>query len=248
MNKPEKFETTFRIASYETDLFGKMSLFALFNRFQDLAGDHASLLNVGYDLLRESRLAWVLSRIKLKILSLPNWGDNVHLATWPKGIDRLFALRDFCMKSEKGETLVLATTAWLLIDIDKNRPKRIENLPVDLEYPGSSHAIEEIPGKIQMPADLVKVFEKPIWLSDIDTNLHVNNAQYAKWIGNCFSENQFRTRRLASMQINFLEETLLDDTIELLKLPKDDLAGDYFVCGRSRKKETIVFHSQVMWL
>ena len=143
MTTREQADTTFTIASYEADLDGKLSLFALFNRFQDLAGIHANHLQVGYEQLQKLKLAWILSRIHVQIRSLPNWGDTVRLATWPKGVNRLFAMRDFSLKDGKGETLVLATTAWLLVDIGKNRPQRIESLQVDLRFPGAPHAIEE---------------------------------------------------------------------------------------------------------
>ena len=247
MNTHERSDTTFSVASYEADLAGKLSLFALFNRFQDLAGIHAEFLQVGYDLLRRSNLAWILSRIKVQIHSLPDWRDTVQLATWPKGIDRLFALRDFSLTSEKGEILVLATSAWLLVDIEKNRPQRIENLPIDLRYPGAPQAITERPDKIQMPEGAVVVFERPVWLSDIDTNRHVNNAQYAKWIGDCFSESRFRNRRMTSIQINYLEETLLGDTIGLLRSPLNDEVSEYFVAGVSRTKGSTAFHARVTW-
>jgi medium-chain acyl-[acyl-carrier-protein] hydrolase len=247
MNTRERFDTTFSIASYEADLTGNMSLFALFNRFQELAGLHAAYLQVGYEQLQQLKLAWILSRIKVNILSMPRWGDTVQLATWPKGIDRLFAMREFSLTSQKGETLVLATSAWLLVDIEKNRPQRIENLPVDLRFPGAPHAILETPDKIQLPEGLKTAFERPAWLSDIDTNQHVNNAQYAKWIGDCFSEDQCRKHRVTSIQINYLEETLLGDAVKLVKTSTDDLAGEYFVAGISRRSGSTVFHARVTW-
>jgi len=247
MTTHERSDTTFSIASYEADLTGKLSLFALFNRFQELAGIHAEYLQVGYNALLALNLAWVLSRIEVQMLALPAWGDTVQLATWPKGIDRLFAMRDFSLTNEKGETLVLATSAWLLVDIGKSRPQRIESLPIDLRFPGAQHAIQEIPDKIQVPEGLERVFERRVSLSDIDANRHVNNAQYAKWIGDCFSESQFRNRRMTSVQINYLEETLLGDTIGLMKTPGDDLASEYFIGGVSRAKGSMVFHATVEW-
>ena len=247
MNTRERFDTTFSIASYEVDLSGELSLFALFNRFQDLAGMHAEFLQVGYKRLQESNLAWVLSRIKLHIKSLPHWGDTVLLATWPKGVNRLFAMRDFSLTSEKGQAMVLATSAWLLVDIDKNRPYRIENLPIDLQFPGAPHAIADVPDKIRMPEGAAVVCERPIWLSDIDTNQHVNNAQYAKWICDCFSGDQFRNRRLTSIQINYLEETLFGDTVSLSKAPTVESGSEYFIEGVSRARGSTVFHSRVTW-
>ena len=247
MNSRERYEDSFSVVSYEADSFGKLSLYAMFNRFQELAGMHAAYLQVGYDTLREAKLAWILSRIKVQIYSLPRWGDVVHLATWPKGIERLFALRDFCMTNERGETLVTATSAWLLIDIEKGRPRKIETLPVDLQFPHAVHAIQDPLNKIQLTDGLLPVFEKSVWLSDIDTNRHVNNAQYVKWITDCFSQDQFSNRRITSVQINYLEETLLGDTIALFKKPGDVLAKEFFIEGVSSLKGLKVFQAQVTW-
>jgi medium-chain acyl-[acyl-carrier-protein] hydrolase len=247
MNSRERCEDTFSVVSYEADFRRRLSLYALFNRFQDLAGHHAAYLQVGYDSLREMRLAWILSRIKVQIYSLPSWGDTVHLATWPKGVDRLFALRDFCLTNEKKETMVAATSAWLLVDIDKGRPRKIEMLPVDLRFPNAAHAIQDPLNKIQIPEGSLPVFEKPIWLSDIDTNGHVNNAQYAKWISDCFSQDQFNNRRITSVQINYLEETHLGDRVTLFKTPNDSSKNEYFLEGVNLIKGSKVFQAQIAW-
>jgi medium-chain acyl-[acyl-carrier-protein] hydrolase len=247
MNTRERYEEIFSIASYEADIQGNCSLFALFNRFQDIAGKNATSLQVGYDELQQMKLAWVLSRIKVQIHAMPRWEETVIFATWPKGIDRLFALRDFCLTNEKGETLAVATSAWLLIDIEKGRPRKIESLPVNLQFPSAPHAIQEPLDKIQLPENMLPIFEKPIWLSDIDMNCHVNNAQYAKWITDCFPQEQSLHRHISSVQINFLEETLLGDTITLLKTPKESLVREYFLSGVSRTKGTHVFQANVRW-
>jgi acyl-ACP thioesterase len=247
MKSRERYEETFTIASYESDVNGNLSLYSLFNRFQELAGHHATYLQVGYVTLTEEGLAWILSRIKVQIYSLPKWGEMVHLATWPKGIDRLFALREFCITSEHGQTLINATSAWLLVDTEKGRPRKIESLPIDLHFPDAPHAIREPLEKIQVPNELKPVFEKQIWLSDLDINRHVNNAQYVKWITDCFSEELFRTRRITSLQINYLEETLLGDTVGLFKNSSDVSASEYFLEGISRSKGTKVFQAHMDW-
>ena len=91
------------------------------------------------------------------------------------------------------------------------------------------------------------VFDKPIWLSDLDTNGHVNNAQYIKWITDCFSEEQSRNCRITSLHINYLEETLLGDTVGLFKIPLDISAGEYFLEGVNRTKGTKVFQAHLVW-
>jgi acyl-ACP thioesterase len=247
MKTREQFEETFPIASYETDIGGNLSLYSLFNRFQEIAGAHATYLDVGYAMVQKAKLAWVLSRIKVQIHSFPRWGESVRLATWPKGIDRLFALRDFSLMNTKNESLVQATSAWLLLDIESGRPRRIETLPIDLQFPRAIHAIQDPLEKISIPAGLEQVFEKPIWLSDIDINRHVNNAQYVKWVTDCFSDNRFHNRRMRSIQINYLEETMLGDTVTLFKAPNNPSASEHFISGTNRAKGATVFHARVVW-
>jgi medium-chain acyl-[acyl-carrier-protein] hydrolase len=247
MNAREGYEETFSIAAYETDMQGNCSLFALLNLFQDIAGKNAASLQVGYDELQQMKLAWILSRIKVQIHAMPRWEETVQLSTWPKGIDRLFALRDFCLTNETGKTLAAATSAWLLVDSDKGRPRKIESLPVNLQFPGAPHALQERLDKIPLPDTLMPVFEKPIWLSDLDMNRHVNNAQYAKWITDCFPQELSLHHHISSVQINFLEETVLGDTIMLVKTPKENLAQEYFLSGVNRSKGKQVFQANVLW-
>lgn len=51
----ERCEDSFLIASYEADFSGMLSLYALFNRFQELAGIHAAHLQVGYETLQQTK-------------------------------------------------------------------------------------------------------------------------------------------------------------------------------------------------
>ncbi len=242
----ERFETSFTIASYESDFKGNLSLFAILNRFQELAGLHARFLQVGYDLYHHSNLAWFLSRIKMLIYSLPRWGDIVTLATWPKGIEGLFALRDFSIRNTKGDILVLGTSAWIIIDSMRNRPQRIDRLPVDLQFKGAPDAISDFPEKIQPPPNLLPIYARKIVLSDIDSNGHVNNAHHIKWICDSFPKDQFLRRVISSIQINYLQEALPEDSVELFKSADEHTEIQYIV-GRSQNNESTLFNSLVQW-
>lgn len=86
-------EKDYRIHVYETGPDGKLSLYSLFDYFQDIASDHAVQLGFGRDDLVKKNHFWVLSRIYAVIYELPVWGDKITLRTWPKGTDRIFALQ-----------------------------------------------------------------------------------------------------------------------------------------------------------
>ncbi len=51
----------------------------------------------------------------------PAWNERIKLETWPSGAERLFALRDFRVMDSEGEVIGMASTAWLILDIDTHR-------------------------------------------------------------------------------------------------------------------------------
>lgn len=240
-------EEQFSVASFESDFTGRLSIHSLLERFGDIAGHHASHLEVGFDKLRKSGMAWMLSRIKVKIERLPEWGETVSLRTWPKGIDRLFALRDFRLRDGEARILALATTCWLLVDIEKGKPRRIESLNIDLRFPGADHAISEIPDKIPSPQILLPAYEKHIFPSELDVNEHVNNAQYVRWVMDCFDVTRLRSSGIKTIQMNYLDQVLYGDRIALSISADGEIPNAHYVEGTSRNKGTKVFQALVEW-
>ena len=241
------WEEQFTLTSYDVDFNGRLSLYALFRRFQELAGSHATHLRVGYDRLKEEGLAWFLSRIKVEFSTLPLWGDAVRLQTWPKGIERLFAMREFRLLDKAGATHLLATSRWLLVDVARGRPRRIESLPRDLSFENVEHAITETPEKIVPVSPCVQVYEREVLPSDLDVNHHVNNAEYVKWVMDCFEVGMQTSHGLRSVQLNYLEETLLGDHVRVGSARRSDHDQSYYVEGLSATKGSTLFQAQVDW-
>ncbi len=235
------------VKSYEVDCSGRLKLQSLFNYFQEVAGNHATHLGTGYEELQKKGLFWVLSRIKIHITKMPRWHEVVSLATWPKGVDRLFALRDFRMTDDQLNALLTATTAWLLLDTERNRPQKISVLPVRILLNGGEHAIHESLEKLKPARDLTLRYEKKILLSDLDVNNHVNNAEYMRWIVDCFDAGQIGTKSIGSIQVNYLEEALLGDTIALYSGRENEEGDTYYLEGVSRNKQSKIFQARVEW-
>ncbi len=110
----------------DVDLLGRLPLSALVDFMQDLAGEHADLLGVGTASLRKRNQSWVLSRMRIEAGRMLRAGEEVDLATWPRGIDRLLALRDFLLLDAGGRPVIAASSSWLLVDLGSMRPQRID--------------------------------------------------------------------------------------------------------------------------
>jgi medium-chain acyl-[acyl-carrier-protein] hydrolase len=241
------WEEQFTLTSYDVDFTGRLSVYGLLRRFQELAGAHAAHLGVGYDELRKEGLAWFLSRIRIDVHLLPEWGENVRLVTWPKGIDRLFARREFRMEDQARRPLLVATSAWLLVDTAKGRPRRVESLPVDLTVLQADHAIREPLEKLPQGSAFTVAYEKEVLPSDLDVNQHVNNAEYAKWVLDCFDADVQKSKRIRSLQLNYLEETFLRDRVRIRISPEDAVGSRYLVEGLRVNSGSALFQAMIHW-
>ncbi|HEX2758798.1 MAG TPA: acyl-ACP thioesterase domain-containing protein, partial [Thermoanaerobaculia bacterium] len=101
-NRPSTFRELFRIRASEMGPDARLRLPALFDLFQETAGNHATALGWGSDVLLARGQTWILSRLTLKLAALPAWRDEIAVETWPAGVHRLWALREFRVTARDG--------------------------------------------------------------------------------------------------------------------------------------------------
>jgi acyl-ACP thioesterase len=234
-----------KIKVYETDLYGKLKLSSLFNYFQEAAGNHASDLNVGFFQLKEKNLFWVLSRIKVVINRMPEWGEQIRIETWPKGIDKLFALRDFRFFDKDEKLIIFGSSCWLLIDSQNHRLHKIEELGIYVpEENKSKHAIAEPLDKLKTFDGLPFSFNHKVTVNDLDLVHHVNNSRYIDWITDCYSIDDMNIRSIKSIHVNYLEETKFDDIVEINLIKKGSI---HYIEGTKEEGKSKVFQVQLEW-
>ena len=222
-----KLEKEYHVHVYDTGPDGRLSLYSLFNYFQDIASDHAVLLGYGRDELLKQNHFWVLSRIYAEIDNLPEWVETIRLTSWPRGTDKLFAIRDFEMRSAGGQRLARATSSWLIIDRDSKRIQRPDNNLTRLNSdPGEGNGILRNAGKIEAALPGGKTTQPfKVKISDLDVNHHTNNTSYLRWVSDTYDLDFILRNIPESVEINYLSESRFDDTVEILTSVSDEDAG-----------------------
>ncbi len=207
-----EFSKQFQLRSYEIDFRGKIRPVVILNFLQDAAGDHAAQIGYSVTDLFQHNLTWVLSRYHIGILEYPMWRDELQIITWPRGIDGLFALRDFEVKNRDNKVLIAATSSWMVISLERKRPVRIEeNL--------SNFAISDrralVDGFEQLPALEIAELELPfrVRLNDLDLNRHVNNAVYAEWALETVPADILKNYLPVDIEISYRAEALYGDRV-----------------------------------
>lgn len=203
----ERHVTTaaFTVHSFDADAFGHLSPAALAGYLQEAAGRSADALGFGLADLNRRGATWVLARERVVLDRPVRWGETLTLETWPNGLDRLAALRDFRLLRE-GAEVGRALTTWFALDVATRRPVRPDQL-----FPPAFHAqgehvlpVAEPPLPALAAHDVERRFQ--VRLADIDANQHVTNASYVAWALEAVDEACWRGQRLAALDVQFLAE------------------------------------------
>lgn len=222
------FEREFRISSYEINPRGFARLTSIANYLQETAYEHATELGWGYHALMEQKVGWVLSRMRIKVYKYPVWDDVVVIKTWPRGIEKLFAFRDFQLFNPRKELLAEASTNWLIVNLETHRPQRMPSAFMKIITHSEAvfdRPLEKIPltkGASECSSHLVKY-------SDLDIVGHVNNVKYIEWCADTLDSDLLLQSGIRDFEINFMKEARQGDNIEIVCTPSK--GGTYLIEG-----------------
>ena len=72
----------------------------LCNILQITAGFHADLGGISFSDMQEHHQAWVMSKMRLEIISLPKWKEKITVKTWIKSLENSRSTR--CLEVYRG--------------------------------------------------------------------------------------------------------------------------------------------------
>lgn len=211
-----EYRKNYKVHVYETNPDGRLSATALFNYMQDIASDHAEELGFGREDLRKKNCFWVLSRLYVEIKELPEWKEEVEATTWPAGIDKLFAIRNYVVK-HKNRIIASGVSSWLVVDLQSKRIIRPESVldQTRLSPPKAPNPVR-MAGKLLEPQGEVTQSEiSQVRGSEIDINMHTNSMNYLKWVIDTYPVSFGVSNNLVSVEINYLAESKSGDKIQI---------------------------------
>ena len=217
----EKGRYQFKVRSYECGPDGRATLPTICNFLQEAASLHAASLGFGKGDFAAAgeNISWVLTRMVVKMNRYPVWEDELTVETFPRGGRKIVAWRDFEVKDAKGETLGVATSEWMIIDLKTRKihaiPEKVfaandpTNVPVLGLEPFAKFRFPES-GERSAEAERIPLLRFTAQKSQIDLNGHVNNVHYIAWmLEPCASACP------TEMEIVFRSETLAGDEVRV---------------------------------
>lgn len=230
----ERYREELCVHNHYTNYKGRLFVKTLCDLFNDVAEAQTVRLGVDVATLNKSGLTWMLHRLHLLIHKMPLQGEAVVVETWPSGVDRLFALRDYRLLRPEGEELVRATSEWMTVDLNRRRPVRPLPYFVELSESGRAEKLPITPRlqEKEVPEEMPDGRRFEATFDHIDFNGHVTMASYMRWMINSLPFEFLVSHHITEVEAVYEHEIL----------PDSEIVSSYAVRQGKDGEETVVYH------
>jgi medium-chain acyl-[acyl-carrier-protein] hydrolase len=191
------------------------------NLLQLTAAAHSEVGGISFTDMQEFDQAWVLSRMRVEVIALPKWQDVVTVKTWINSLENSRSVRALEMYVN-GKKIIGSETFWAVFNTKARRP---EGLALPFEhftlYP-ENRATKESFSKINIHPEKESVFEKTVYLSDLDIVNHANNVKYLEWCLDHVDPKHILNQEIESFEMNFMKELSLNDSVVIHESETED--------------------------
>lgn len=206
------YNTNYRLRPSDFRPSDTLSSTTILDILQDLAGDHATRLGLGFDDFIKRDLIWMIVSTKFEVIDDIPMYAMVDAYTWPRKKGKIDFFRDYKIVYN-GKTCIKATTRWIIANCKTRRVY----IPRDIDFYGEYHE-EELNIEIDKLNDFdVSSLEKHTFIPqfmDLDHNGHVNNIRYATYIEDILKLD----KQMKSFSITYVKEAKLGDEIDIFVL------------------------------
>ena len=204
------YERNYFVQTRDCDQYDKFKPSTVLDYFSDIASYHADMIGVGFKKTFEMGLYWVVLFQEFEIINnnvKPN--DEIIVSTWPSAHYKLEYERDFLITDINKNHVIKGRSNWVLIDV-KNRMIKRANPQFNGELRDYRNYEEKSKRKLDLSCDTyIKEENYEVKKTDLDHNLHMNNARYLDVIFNMVDFN------FKKVEIAFIKEARLKDIINV---------------------------------
>ncbi|MGH4137520.1 acyl-[acyl-carrier-protein] thioesterase [Clostridium sp.] len=212
---PAVTDRNYNIHYYEVDIHKRALITSIIDYLGDMAMYQSEILGVGIGHLKENDMAWVLYKWDITMESYPLLNETIKVKTFAHSFRKFYAYRKYEILDAKGNKIGYADSVWILINTNRRRPIRItEDMYVAYGIDNSNTDALDIPNipKINT-VDSEKSFQ--VRYSDIDTNVHVNNAKYVAWALETMPKDIVLDYVLKNIKVTYEKETTYGEIIKV---------------------------------
>jgi medium-chain acyl-[acyl-carrier-protein] hydrolase len=236
-------ERDYTVHYYEIDSKQNATIATIVNYLNDIAILQTEEAGVGIEHLKTNNIAWVLFKWDIKINKFPKLYENVKVRTWSYCIKKFYAYRQFDIIDSNGETIITANSLWFMINTETRKPMRVPEYMYDAyKTPRDEDFSIEIE-KLSMPENIQHEKSFHVRYSDIDTNNHVNNANYIDWAIETVPLEILAEKKLKNIIVIYEKETCSGETITSVSEKFDngsEIVFSHAILNANKEKVTLI--------
>ncbi|MCI1290651.1 MAG: thioesterase [Lactobacillus sp.] len=218
-----KYRLNYQIQFMDCDEQGRLKLSALIKLMMHVSNLQLSGLGLGTKDFLAKNLGWVVTQYQFAFNRLPRGGEQVILTTEAKGFNRFFCYRDFGVEDKAGQTLITVHSQWVILDLQQ---RKMVAPTAELLAP-----LEQAAGvrgtRIKRLRPLPEYDKKSTYLvryADLDTNHHVDNANYFVWVTEPLGRDFLNQHEPVSLLMQFDQEVQYGQNVQSLVTLQDGLS------------------------
>lgn len=188
---------------------------ALLRMAADCAGHDYNARGLTHEKLLETRQAFLLSRIALRIHRHPRAWEVLTVTTWENGAKGAHMQRVYEMTSQTGQLCVSMKSDWILVDPVSRRilrpgaftAKPLGHCPKEIDCPDTQKLLLPKEGGTELGLRQV------VW-SDLDGNGHLYSGRYGDIVWDFLPED-LQSQAPREFYINYSKEATLGQALRL---------------------------------
>ena len=212
-----------RIRYSEVDEEGLLRTDKIIDYFQDCSTFQSEDGGVGLRYMTDLGVAWIVNYWQIEIRRYPVLGEKVSTGTSPYRLRSFIGERNFIMEAEDGETLAVANSFWSLFDLGRMKPYPVTDKMMEVYKMHPPFDMDYKPRKIAIPGEpLTEAGNILIDGTHLDSNGHVNNAQYVRFLMRYIPEGSI----VRSLRIEYRRQVVPGETLSV----RTDGNGLFVMC------------------
>lgn len=208
----------FEVRFSDCDHHSRLKLSNLFLFMEETAIADAEKNGFGLWKMMQAGYTTVITRLKIRILHTPVWGEKIAVSTWAKDIikDKV-VLKDYSIVDSQGHSIAQATSSWLLVNLKTGRSENPADCPFPIPLFPGKNALPEMMDILDPQIEPRVVCTETAKYSDLDMNRHVNHCRYVDWVMDALDAEELKSRRIRSIQMNYLSQVPLGGKVSIVR-------------------------------
>ena len=226
----------FMAEPFHCDFQKRLFMGHLGNHMLNAADFHSTDRGFGMKYLMSINRSWVLSRLAIEMVEMPEMYTKFKVETWVESAMRYFTSRNFRMVGEDGKVFGYGRSIWAMIDTENRQPTdifAIDNGAINNWIVKDKECPIDKGGRVKMSDEAEFVRAIDTYYHDVDINGHINSVKYIEHVLDLWNQAWYREHPIKRFEIAYVAEAHQGDKLNFYR----EQTGENEYCIRIVKTE-----------